>query len=240
MIHLGDAFDILPTIPDKSIDLVLTDPPFGCTDCAWDKKIDLNLLWKELRRVGKKNCAYVIHGIQPFTTDVICANRKWFRYCLVWVKDNSTGFLDAKRKPLRITEDIIVFYQHLPTYNPQMTPGKTYRSQARKQCVHYGKQNIPSPVTISSSRYPTTLLRFTRERGLHPTQKSLKLTEWLVATYSNEGETVLDPFCGSGTVGVACQNLNRHFIGVEKDPTYYETAKKRLEITPLANIPKAT
>jgi len=227
-----DWFEGLRQVPDHSIDLILTDPPYGVTACAWDKAPDLTKMWTEFNRVIKPTGAIVLTATQPFATDVINANRRRFRYDLVWVKNMAVGFLNAKRMPLRQHEHILVFYGKLPTYNPQMTPGKPYHRKAGKVYPSTIYRAVSKVEGASDQRYPTSVLPFSRDsgRGLkHPTQKPLALFQWLIKTYSNVGETVLDPFMGSGTTAVAAHVEGRHFLGFETDLNYHRMALERLE-----------
>lgn len=234
---LGDCLERMAEIEDGSVDLVLTDPPYGTTQNAWDSVIPLGPLWAELNRIKKPNGAIVMTSAQPFTTSLISSNLSQFKYTWVWNKGQGTGFLNAKRQPLRNLEDVIVFYGLQPTYNPQMRTGfKPYTcKQGENKTKNYGGQK--GAITVSDgSRYPLSLLEFKRDKNkIHPTQKPIALMEYLIRTYTNEGETVLDFTMGSGTTGVACVNTNRNFTGVEKDETYFNIAKDRIESAPAPN-----
>lgn len=188
----GDCLDIMQEIPGGSVDLILCDPPYGTTDCKWDNVLPLDKLWAEYKRVLKPNGAAVLFAAQPFTTQLISSNRKAFRYCWYWVKNQPTGFTYARYQPMRKVEDICVFYEKMPTYNPQ------------------GLLAVENPKIR---------------------QKPVPLLEYLVKTYTNEGDTVLDSCMGSGSTGVACKRTGRRFIGIEQDPKYYEIARKRIEET---------
>tara|TARA_R110000851_G_scaffold100026_2_gene215438 strand:- start:1016 stop:1702 length:687 start_codon:yes stop_codon:yes gene_type:complete len=219
-------------IESGSIDMVLADPPYGTTACKWDSVIDLPLMWEQLKRVIKPNGAIVMTASQPFTSILTCSNLKDFRYDLVYDKPAGTGFFNAKKMPLRSHESILVFYGKLPTYNPQMThghPRKTAgREDAKSEC--YGKA-VKKVHYDSTSRYPRSIQRFSSDKQrskLHPTQKPVALMEYLIKTYTNEGETVLDFAMGSGTTGVACSNLGRKFIGIERDEGYFKIAQERI------------
>jgi len=226
----GDCLELMKCIPDGSIDLVLTDPPYGTTACMWDSVIPFEPMWRELKRIIKPNGAIVLHGSQPFTSALIMSNIKMFKYCWVWDKGQGTGFLNSKKQPLRSVEDIVVYYQKQPTYNAEMRTGfKAYsQKQGQTKTQNYGKQT--EALTVSEGdRYPLNLIRFTRDKDrIHPTQKPVALAEYLIKTYTNESETVLDFTMGSGTTGVACKNLNRNFIGIELDETYFNIAKDRI------------
>lgn len=231
---LGDCLDILPEIEANTIDFVLTDMPYGITRNDWDNLIDLNDLWKQLMRVVKRNGAIVLFSSGMFTAKLMTSNPSMWRYNLIWNKTHSTGFLNAKKMPMRAHEDICVFYQKLPTYNPQMTIGERKVSAAwhqgkSKKSMNYGDYGASS--YDSTERYPTSVLGFTSDKqhcSLHPTQKPVALCEWLIRTYTNKGETVLDFTMGSGTTGVACANTRRNFIGIEINQDYFRLAEKRI------------
>ena len=230
-LYNDDCLKVLPTITDKSIDLVLTDPPYGTTACKWDSIIPLDKLWIELKRIGKKNTAFVFTSSQPFTTTLINSNFNEFRYDLVWCKNQGTGFYNANRMPLRSHEDILVFYKKLPVYNPQKTDGKPYKQKRGSASDVYRGKDLY--ITESDGkRFPLSWNLFKKDKDkLHPTQKPVALLEYLIKTYTNENDTVLDFTMGSGSTGVACKNLNRKFIGIEKDKQYFDIAKQRIEST---------
>ena len=236
MINLmqGDCLDRMKEIPDGSVDMVLADPPYGTTQCKWDSVIPFEPMWEQLKRVLKHNGAIVMTASQPFTSALVMSNVKMFKYCWVWDKVNRpTGHLNAKKMPLRQTEDVVVFYSNPPSYNPQMTQGKPYTATGSKQSSNYGSQVKSTTVCADGLRYPRELIRIAAdERGtvgrIHPTQKPVALMEYLIKTYTNEGETVLDFTMGSGTTGVAAKNLGRSFIGIELDQDYFEIAKGRI------------
>ena len=230
----GDCLEEMKNIPDGSIDMVLTDPPYGTTACKWDSVIDLPLMWEQLKRVIKPNGAIVMTASQPFTTTLISSNMKMFKYCWVWEKPKGTGHLNAKKMPMRYTEDITVFYAKLPTYNAQMTTGHkpaNTSGRRKKETDVYGsfKEQITGGYT---ERHPKNIIKFNNVNSahgiVHPTQKPVALMEYLIKTYTNEGETVLDFTMGSGTTGIACKNLGREFIGIELDETYFNIAKQRI------------
>jgi DNA modification methylase len=230
---LGDCLDRMKEIPDGSVDLVLCDPPYGTTRCKWDAVIPLEPMWEQLHRIAKASAAIVMTCSQPFTSALIMSNAKHFKYSMVWEKTSATGFLNAKRQPLRAHEDVVVFYRQQPTYNPQFTDGHKRKTSTRKsgrstQC--YGAQGESS--YDSTRRYPRSVQKFakdTQKQSLHPTQKPLGLMAYLIRTYTNPGDIVLDFTMGSGTTGVACKQEGRSFIGIEMDETYFEIAKKRIE-----------
>ena len=229
----ANCLDILPAIPDKSIDLILCDLPYGVTKNSWDSIIPFEQLWKEYNRVIKDNGCVLLFANQPFTTDLIMSNKKYFRYTLVWIKNKFSDFLNAKRKPMKIHEDICVFYKKQPVYNPQYSYAEPYKRWNTQKAVdkqtNYGahKSNIAES---SGKRLPVTLLKFNRvERPQHPTQKPVDLLEYLIKTYTNENDIVLNNCMGSGSTGVACIKNNRSFIGIEIDKNYFDIAKNRLE-----------
>ena len=240
-LHHGDCLEVMPTLEDGSVDMVLADPPYGTTACKWDSVIPLEPMWENLKRLAKKNAAIVMTASQPFTPKLIASNMKMFKYCWVWEKDKGTCFMNAPYQPMKCHEDIVVFSQLASTYSsrgsmnyfPQKTQGKPYKAQ-RKKSGSYVFHTKPEskghvPTDNKGERYPRSVLRFNPDRGLHPTQKPVALMEYLIKTYTNEGDTVLDFTMGSGTTGVACKNLGRNFIGIEKDAEYYEIAKKRID-----------
>lgn len=229
----GDCLELMKQLPDKSVDMVLCDLPYGITKNKWDKTIPLNLLWQQYGRIVKPNTVVALFGNQPFTSHLVLSNENIFRYALVWEKNKFSDFLNAKRKPMKTNEDICIFYKKQPTYNPQYGRGEKYvrwnTQKAVDRQTNYGKHKS-NIAQSDGKRLPTTVLRFNRvERPIHPTQKPTDLLEWLIKTYTNEGETVLDNCMGSGSTGVACVNTNRNFIGMELDPQYFEIAKKRIE-----------
>lgn len=228
----GDCMELLPEIPEKSVDMVLCDLPYGTTDCKWDHVLPMETLWREYRRVLKPNGAAALFAAQPFTTALIGSNRKEFRYCWYWKKNYKTGAPFARVQPMRCIEDICVFYRKKPTYNPQ-------------GLVKLDKPiyKAPDPTSIYQMRgngsiqlytnYPHHLLEFDGvamgPNRKHPTQKPVPLLEYLVKTYTNPGDTVLDNCMGSGSTGVACIRTGRRFIGIEKDLQFFQVAQNRLE-----------
>lgn len=222
----GDCLEIMNGIPDKSIDLILCDLPYGTTRNRWDVIIDLRLLWREYRRISRG--AVVLTCAQPFTSALITSNLKEFKYCWIWKKSKPTGHLNAKKQPLRNTEDIAVFYANQPTYNPQGIR-QTDVMVSRTNRGNYNECSKTTRQTVTG--YPTTILEFATETGVHPTQKPVALMEYLIKTYTNEGDTVLDNCMGSGTTGVACVNTRRSFIGIELDSYYFEVAQQRINST---------
>ena len=228
----GDCLELLKLVPDKSVDLVLSDLPYGTTECSWDSVIDLPSLWAELLRVTKENAAIVLTAAQPFTSKLVMSNPDLFRYDWVWEKGNATGFFNAKLMPLRAHESVLVFYRKLPTYNPQKTSGHQLKT-AKKKVVNsecYGK-DISLPSYSSTERYPRSVQFFKSDKqkeNYHPTQKPVDLMRYLIRTYSNADDTVLDCTMGSGTTGVASVLEGRSFIGMEMDSAYFATAQQRI------------
>lgn len=227
-LHLGDCLEVMKQIPDKSIDAIICDLPYGTTSNKWDSVINLDALWMQYKRIC--NGAIVLTAQTPFDKVLGYSNLKMLKYEWIWVKENGTGFLNAKKAPLKNHENVLVFCDKQPTYNPQMRTGfKPYKQKAGRASSNYRPQ-IGNIVTESNGdRYPLSVIEFQRDKNkLHPTQKPIALMEYLVKTYTNEGDTVLDNCMGSGTTGVACKNLNRKFIGIEQDPTYFQIAKERI------------
>ena len=232
-LHLGDCLDILPTLPDDSIDMVMVDLPYGTTACKWDSIIPLDFLWEQYNRICKKNAAMLFTSAQPFTTTLASSNINNFRYEWIWEKPQGTNPMNAKVMPLKSHENILVFYRSKPTYNPQMwysTPYSGFSSDTSKIGEVYGNQQSKHRDNPEGSRYPKTVLKFKQEKGLHPTQKPVGLMEYLIKTYTNEGDTILDNTMGSGTTGVACVNCNRSFVGIEMDKKYYQISKERVNV----------
>lgn len=232
----GDCLVEMSRIADGSVDLILCDLPYGTTACKWDTVIPFAPLWAHYRRVIKPRGAMVLTASQPFTSALVMSNPKWFRHRWAWVRGKRVaGFLDAKHRPMRTFEDVLVFGPSRPAYNPQMVPDKRRRTgSSGRMGALYGKgqQFYRVPQLNTGWRYPTDVININPDDGrlrVHPTQKPVALMEYLIRTYSNEGETVLDNCMGSGTTGVACLNTGRNFIGIEKDPDIFETAKNRIE-----------
>lgn len=239
----GDCLELMQDIPDKSIDMILCDLPYGTTKCKWDNVIPFKPLWEQYKRIIKDNGAILLFSAQPFTTDLINSNRKMFRYEIIWEKTVGLNFLNANKMPLRIHENICIFYKHLPTYNPQKSKkitsnfGKT-RVKKADRAKQYGKVNAQN-YTDTGERYPTDVIEFSNWNGVkygdnskatkHSAQKPVPLLEYLIKTYTNEGDTVLDNCMGSGSTGVACLHTNRNFIGIELDKYYFEIAKSRID-----------
>ena len=231
----GDCLEVMKGIKDESVDLVLTDPPYGVTKNKWDIVPNLDKMWQEFTRIGKSNCAYIFTAAQPFTTDLINSFRDWFRYDLVYEKTLGSGFLNAKKMPMRYHESILVFYKHLPVYNPIMGEGVNKKGIAPSysHSSNYGKQSgVNIKYDDGGKRYPKSIIRFSTgdrtKNQYHPTGKPISLMSYLIKTYSNENDTILDPFLGSGTTVLAAKNLKRNFIGIEISPEYCEIARQRL------------
>ena len=227
----GDCLLEMQEIPSKSIDMVLADPPYGTTACKWDSVLPLEFMWHELKRITKDNGAIVMTASQPFTTSLVHSNMKMFRQSLVWEKNKSTGYLNANRMHMRSHEDIVIFYKRLPLYNPQFSEGKAYSNshKAGDSGDCYGKVSESKRKNVTT-RYPRSVIKIDvdMKAEFHPTQKPVALMEYLIATYTNEGDTVLDFTMGSGTTGVAAKRLKRSFIGIELDHHYFNIAESRI------------
>ncbi len=224
----GDCLQEMQNIESGSIDMILADLPYGTTQNKWDSIIPLDELWKQYKRIVKDDGAIVLTAMQPFTSSLILSNKKEFKYCWYWKKNRATGVLNAKKQPLRNIEEVCVF--RVKKYKPQglIEYNKPSRN-GKKDSPNYGKGKTNS-YTQKWTNYPTQLLMFDSvQRVVHPTQKSVELFEYLVKTYTNEGDTVLDNTMGSGTTAIACMNTNRNFIGIELDEHYFSIAKKRVE-----------
>jgi site-specific DNA-methyltransferase (adenine-specific) len=233
-LRLGECLGIMASLPPKSVDLILCDLPYGTTRNKWDSIIPLNSLWAEYRRIAKG--PILLFAAQPFTSALVMSNPDWFRYDLVWRKNKASGHLNAKRMPLRAHESILVFYDDLTVYNAQMTRGHKPANYAKRttHSTNYGAQGSTVYEGGNTERYPTSVLDWPVVNNddpdrSHPTQKPVGLCEWLIRSYSDEGATVLDNTMGSGTTGVASVNTDRHFIGIERDPDYFEIARTRID-----------
>lgn len=232
-LYQGDCLELMKALPDASVDLILCDLPYGTTACKWDSVIPFEPLWAEYRRIAKPNAAIVLTASQPFTTALIASNMKAYRHSWVWNKRFAGNFATAKHAPMKIHEDVIVFGFKPVKYQPQMTPrDKPITNGANKCASDSAKFSVNSRVDgfkkIYTEKFPESILIHPRERGLHPTQKPVALMEYLIRTYTNEGDTVLDNCMGSGTTGVACMNTGRRFIGMEQDAGYFAVAQSRI------------
>jgi site-specific DNA-methyltransferase (adenine-specific) len=228
----GDCIDVMKGLEDESIDMILTDLPYGMTKNAWDVVIPFEQLWEQYSRIIKKNGAIVLFANNPFGALLIASNLKMYRYSLVWEKNKFSDFLNAKRKPMKIHEDMHVFYKRQPVYNAQKTKGEPYERWNTQKAVdsqtNYGNHKENHVINTEGTRLPTTVLRFNRiERPQHPTQKPVDLLEWLVKTYTNEGAVVLDSCMGAGSTGLACKNVKRQFIGIEIEEEYFKISQVR-------------
>tara|TARA_R110000787_G_scaffold206086_1_gene316332 strand:+ start:147 stop:890 length:744 start_codon:yes stop_codon:yes gene_type:complete len=231
----GDCLEVMKTIETGSVDAIITDPPYGTTACKWDSVINFELMWEQLNRIIKPNGAIVLFGSEPFSSALRMSNIKNYKYDWIWEKSTVTGHLNAKKQPMRAYENILVFYNSQPVYNYQKTKG-----HKRKVSSAESKENCKKPEYVgnheltgydSTERYPRNVIKFATDKQkskLHPTQKPIALMEYLIKTYTNENETVLDFTMGSGSTGVAAKNLNRNFIGIEMDDNYFQIATDRI------------
>jgi DNA modification methylase len=221
----GDCLELMKTIESGSVDAIITDPPYGTTACKWDSVIDFDLMWEQLNRIIKPNGAIVLFGSEPFSSALRMSNIKGYKYDWVWEKSKPTGHLNAKKQPLRKVELISVFYKKQCLYNPQgIEPVNKMVSRTNRG--NYGECSKTTKQTATN--YPRNLIHFNSIDGVHQTQKPVALMEYLIKTYTNENETILDFTMGSGSTGVACANTKRNFIGIEKDEKYFEIAKERI------------
>ena len=227
----GDCIEVMPKLESKSIDMILCDLPYGTTTCAWDTIIPFESLWEEYKRLIRDNGAIVLTASQPFTSALVMSNPKMFRYCWIWEKEQGINFLFSKKQPIKVNEEICVFYKEQPIYNPQMMRGNPYIS-GKGITGETLKGHAKKTVTVNKGeRYPRTVIKFNRSNPkdqLHPTQKPISLFEYLIKTYTNETDSVLDNCIGSGTTLVAAERLGRNSIGIEINPEYCEIAYKRL------------
>ena len=242
IIH-GDCLEVMRQFPDKSIDMILCDLPYGATACKWDTVIPFEPLWEQYERIIKDNGAIVLTASQPFTSALVMSNPKMFRYQWYWIKNRPTGFANAKKQPLRNVEDIVVFYKKIPTYNPQ---GLIEINRTKRNSKSVGGETLRSNIKDSSGKgslrtsgrsYVQKYTNYLRQalyinsesKTVHPTQKPVALFEYLIKTYTNEGEIVLDNCIGSGTTAIACINTGRNFIGIEIEEKYVKIARERVE-----------
>lgn len=235
----GDCLELMKDIPDGSIDMILCDLPYGTTACKWDSVIPFEPLWEQYKRIIKDNGAIVLTASQPFTSALVMSNPKMFGYEWIWEKSKASNFLLARKQVLKAHESVLVFSKETPNYFPQKTKGNPYKGDGRSKKGSKSDvvNNVPNPTFRNDNegdRFPRSVQYFKTAESekvgaLHPTQKPVALMEYLIRTYTNEGETVLDNCMGSGTTGVACINTNRNFIGIEKDENYFSIAKNRIE-----------
>jgi len=230
----GDCLEVMPDIPDKSIDMILCDLPYGTTACKWDTIIPFEPLWEQYKRIIKDNGAIVLTASQPFTSALVMSNIKMFKYEWIWEKEQGTNQNLCKISPLKKHENIVVFCKEKTIYNPQFSAGNPYivkRYNKIEKDPIIGLEQKKIDTINTGKRYPTTIIKANRElkNRFHPTQKPVALFEYLIKTYTNEGDLVLDNCIGSGTTAVACINTGRNFIGIEKDPKYVDIANKRIK-----------
>ncbi len=238
-LYNADCFDVFGTVPEKSVQLILADLPYGITDLKWDSVLDLQKLWEEYKRVLKPNGCVLLHATQPFATTLINSNSKWYKYEYIWIKTQASNFQLAKKMPLKKHENILTFYLKPPIYNPQMRKGEpkmkrigNEKYQERNNEMYLSSKPSNLKAVKSDIYYPTTILEYpqvAKNKSVHPTQKSVELAEFLIKTYTNELDLVLDNTMGSGTTGVAAMNTNRKFIGIEKEQNYFDIAVKIIE-----------
>jgi len=229
----GDCLELMKDMPDKSIDAIITDPPYGTTACKWDSVIHFEPMWEQIKKVRKEHSAVALFGIEPFSSVLRMSNIKEYKYDWIWKKTSPSNYLNSKKQPLRIIESISIFYKKQSLYFPQgLVEGefKTSRpAKNKKPKSVYGQERVYNNSKFGN--YPKNLLEFAnpKNKNQHPTQKPVELLEYLIKTYTNEGDTILDFTMGSGSTGVACINTNRNFIGIEKEENYFEIAKNRIE-----------
>ena len=234
-IYLGDCLEVMKDIPDKSIDMILCDLPYGTTACKWDVIIPFEPLWEQYKRIIKDNGAIVLTASQPFTSALVMSNIKMFKHDWIWFKSRSGSAITAKYRPVKRHEDVLVFCKCSPKYNPQMTEGQPYYRKSNNNTKNNHGLGINSNMeTVNrGTRYPITVQSFkqnwSKQQQIHPTQKPVALFEYLIKTYTNEGETVLDNCIGSGTTAIACINTNRNYIGIEKDENYFNITNDRIK-----------
>ena len=223
-----DCLNILPKIPDKSVDLILTDPPYGTTQCKWDLSIPFEPMWNQLKRIIKDKGCIALFGSEPFSSNLRLSNLNWFKYDWIWQKGQGTDFQLCKYKPLKNFELISIFGKKI-TYKPQGLIEINKIKKPKKGSFKLGLEKNTKKHIQKFKNYPTQIINFKNERGMHPTQKPIALLEYLIKTYTYKNDTVLDFTMGSGSTGVACKNINRKFIGIEKDTKYFDIAKNRIE-----------
>ena len=236
----GDCLELMKELPDNSVDMVCCDPPYATTSIEWDKLLDFDKMWEQYGRIVKPKGVIVLFGSQPFSAQLICSKLNWFRYELIWNKNKCGSPGLAKYRPMKTHENVLIFYKDSGgTYNPQMEVGEPYARKSKNPEGYVGRKNDHGygmkPRTEfenKGTRYPKSILNISRDfsaqQQVHPTQKPVPLCEWLVRTYSNEGDTVLDNCMGSGSTGVACVNTNRRFIGIEMNDEYFDICQERI------------
>ena len=241
-LYKGDCLEVMKDIPDESIDFICCDPPYGTTSIDWDSILDFEKMWEQYGRIIKPKGVMCLFGSQPFSARLICSKIDWFRYELVWNKNKCGSPGLAKKRPMKTHENILIFYKNAGgTYNPQMTKGEPFKRKSKKPEGYVGKKNDHGygmkprkEFENKGTRYPKSIVNISRDfsaqQQVHPTQKPVPLLEWLVKTYSNTGDTVLDNCMGSGSTGLACANINRDFIGIEYDDKYFKIAKERIPL----------
>ena len=232
ILYYAEAIETMNKFPKDFFDAIITDPPYGTTACKWDDVIPFENMWNELKRIRKDRTPIILFGSEPFSSMLRISNIKEYKYDWVWIKEQGTGFLNANKQPLRSNEQIIIFYKKQSIYNPQMRKGfKPYKTKKGGLTENYRKDSVDEIITINKGeRYPLNTLFFKRDKfKLHPTQKPLDLMEYLIKTYSNKNDLILDFTCGSGTTLVAAEKLNRRWIGIELEEKYCKIAKQRLE-----------
>ena len=234
-LRLGDCLEVMRQIERGSIDAIITDPPYGTTACKWDSVINFELMWEQLNRIIKPNGAIVLFGSEPFSSALRMSNIKNYKYDITWNKVAITNPMLAKKQPLRCIENILLFYKNQPTYNPQMVKGVKWNRGGKKE---HKTNTLGDSILFNKGsdktdlKYPKNLIEFSnadKTKNVHPTQKPILLMEYLIKTYTNENETVLDFTMGSGSTGVACFNTNRNFIGIEQDENYFNIAEQRIK-----------
>lgn len=235
-LHVSDYLELMRSLPDSSVDMILTDPPYNTTNLHYEFELPLDIWWQECKRILKPSGCVVMTGSQPFTSKVIASNYAWFRWEWIWVKNRATGFLDANRKPLKTHENVMVFSPKRAMYNPQMGEGEAYVKRPTGNINHYTNVSRIDGIN-AGTRYPNTILEFDIPSGnkgaypLHNNEKPVELFAYLIATHSSEGDLILDPFCGSGTTAVAAKHEQRHYICGDISAEYIDIARKRVNPT---------
>lgn len=229
----GDCLAEMPHLPDRSVDMILSDLPYGTTRCAWDTPLPLEEIWEQFRRLARPNAAIVLTATQPFAASLVLSNTAWFRYEWIWEKSRATNPLCARIRPLKAHENILVFYRRLPPYHPRLERGEPYANFGSRKGASlgavYGEGHVSRHRENHGTRLPRSVIRFASEHGLHPTQKPVALFEYLIRTYTDPGALVLDPCLGSGTTAIACLNAGRRCLGIEADATFFDAARRRVE-----------